>query len=244
MQSIPLLSQQHYKPKLKNEELICLIILFSSILTGFIGWELYGVAFEHIFSRYIVLLLAFVGGAAVGSTVGVVGGLILSLANVANLYQMSLLAFSGLLGGLLKEGNKTGVAFGLFIGSFLVSIYGDVASIYTTMAESMLAISLFYITPSKWVKQIATLVPGTSEYSEEEREYLKKMRNVTAKRVEQFSDVFAALSKSFMVNEQKKRYNQTVETDYLLSNVTEKMCQNCFMKKRCWQNEFDETYSL
>src|SRR5699024_11832180 len=88
MQSVPLLSQQYYKPKLKNEELICLIILFSSILTGFIGWELYGVAFEHIFSRYIVLLLAFVGGAAVGSTAGVVGGLILSLANVANLSQM------------------------------------------------------------------------------------------------------------------------------------------------------------
>lgn len=244
MQSIPLLSQQHYKPKLKNEELICLIILFSSILTGFIGWELYGISFEHIFSRYIVLLLAFVGGAAVGSTVGVVGGLILSLANVANLYQMSLLAFSGLLGGLLKEGNKTGVAFGLFIGSFLVSIYGDVASIYQTMAESMVAISLFYLTPHKWLKQIATLVPGTTEYSEEERQYLKKMRNVTARRVEQFSDVFAALSKSFMTNERKKRFDQTVETDYLLSNVTEKLCQNCFMKKRCWQNEFDETYSL
>lgn len=244
MQSIPLLSQQHYKPKLNNEELICLIILFSSILTGFIGWELYGISFEHIFSRYIVLLLAFVGGAAVGSTVGVVGGLILSLANVANLYQMSLLAFSGLLGGLLKEGNKTGVAFGLFVGSFLVSIYGNVASIYPTMAESMLAISLFYITPQKWLKTIATLVPGTSEYSEEERQYLQKMRNVTAKRVEQFSDVFAALSKSFMAKEQKKRLDQTIETDYLLSNVTEKLCQQCFMKKRCWQTNFDETYDL
>lgn len=244
MQSIPLLSQQHYKPKLKNEELICLIILFSSILTGFIGWELYGISFEHIFSRYIVLLLAFVGGAAVGSTVGVVGGLILSLANVANLYQMSLLAFSGLLGGLLKEGNKLGVSFGLFVGSFLVSIYGDATSIYSTMAESMLAISFFLLTPQKFLHFLATLVPGTSEYSEEERAYLRKMRNVTAQRVEQFSDMFAALSKSFMANEQKKRLDQTVETDYLLSNVTEKLCQNCFMKKRCWQNEFDRTYSL
>src|SRR5699024_8394423 len=46
------------------------------------------------------------------------------------------------------------------------------------------------------------------------------------------------------VNEQKKRIDDTLETDYLLSNVTEKVCQNCFMKKRCWQNEFDETYSL
>src|SRR5690625_1462465 len=90
MQSMPLLSPERYQPTLKNEEIICMIILIASILTGMIGWEMYGVAFEQVFSRYIVLLLAYVGGAAIGSTVGVVAGLILSLADVANLYQMSL----------------------------------------------------------------------------------------------------------------------------------------------------------
>ncbi|HLS23357.1 MAG TPA: stage II sporulation protein E [Pseudogracilibacillus sp.] len=244
MQSIPLISQQYYKPKLKNEELICLIILFSSILTGLIGWELYGLSFEHVLSRYVVLLLALAGGAAIGSTVGVVGGLILSLANIANLYQMSLLAFSGLLGGLLKEGKRTGVAFGLLVGSILVSLYGGVDSIYVTLIESILAIGLLYLTPQKWIRQVASYVPGTSEYSEEERKYLQKMRNVTAERVEQFSDMFAALSKSFMNQEQKKQLDHSIETDYYLSNVTEKICQQCFMKKRCWQKEFDETYTL
>src|SRR5699024_477895 len=92
MQSIPLLSPKRYNPTLKNEEIVCMIILIASILTGTIGWEIYGASMEQIFSRYFVLLLAFVGGAAIGSTVGVVAGLILSLANVANLYQMSLLA--------------------------------------------------------------------------------------------------------------------------------------------------------
>ncbi len=118
MQSIPLLSPQRYKPALKNEEIVCMIILIASILTGTIGWEVYNASIEQIFSRYFVLLLSFVGGAAIGSTVGVVAGLILSLANVANLYQMSLLAFSGLLGGLLKEGGKPGVSAGLLVGTF------------------------------------------------------------------------------------------------------------------------------
>src|SRR5690606_28644669 len=204
MQSIPLLSLKSYRMKLKNEELISLIILFSSILTGLIGWEVYGASLEHIFSRYIVLTLAFVGGAAIGTTVGVVCGLILSLADVANLYQMSLLAFSGLLGGLLKEGNKIGVSFGLLVGTFLVSLYGNVASIYVTMLESTVAILLFFLAPKTHLKQLAALVPGTSEYSEEERKYLQQMRNVTAERVEQFSEVFRALSKSFMTDEQKK----------------------------------------
>lgn len=244
MQSIPLLSLKSYRIKLKNEELISLIILFSSILTGLIGWEVYGASLEHIFSRYIVLTLAFVGGAAIGTTVGVVCGLILSLADVANLYQMSLLAFSGLLGGLLKEGNKIGVSFGLLVGTFLVSLYGNVASIYVTMLESTVAILLFFLAPKTHLKQLAALVPGTSEYSEEERKYLQKMRNVTAERVEQFSEVFRALSKSFMTDEQKKRLDDSVETDYLLSNVTEKVCEPCFMKKRCWQKRFDATYEL
>src|SRR5699024_10627249 len=34
------------------------------------------------------------------------------------------------------------------------------------------------------------------------------------------------------------------ETDYFLSAVTEKTCQECFMKRRCWQTHFDKTYSL
>src|SRR5699024_12779209 len=34
------------------------------------------------------------------------------------------------------------------------------------------------------------------------------------------------------------------ETDYFLSKVTESTCQRCFMKERCWQKEFDTTYSL
>lgn len=244
MQSVPLLFQSYYQPKLKNEELICLIILFSSILTGLIGWELYGLSIEHILSRYIVLVLALAGGAAIGSTVGVVGGLILSLANISNLYQMSLLAFSGLLGGLLKEGKKLGVSFGLLVGSVLVSLYGDASSFMFTILESVIAIALLYLTPMRLVERLASYVPGTSEYSEEEKKYLRKMRKVTAERVEQFSDMFAALSKSFMKQEQEFQADQSIETDYYLSNVTEKICQQCFMKKRCWQKEFDTTYNL
>ncbi|ASN03725.1 stage II sporulation protein E [Virgibacillus necropolis] len=247
MQSIPLLSQKKYKPTLKNEEIVCMIILLASILTGTIGWEIYDASMEQVFSRYFVLMLAFVGGAAVGSTVGVVAGLILSLANVANLYQMSLLAFSGLLGGLLKEGNKIGVSIGLFVGTFLVGIYGDSANLLPSILESSIAILLFFLTPASWFKKLSRYIPGTDEYTNEQEQYLQKVRNVTAKRVEQFSDVFEALSKSFQTveyspAEQDADYKR--ETDYFLSQVTEKTCQGCFMKNRCWQQQFDKSYSL
>jgi len=246
MQSIPLLSPKRYKPALKNEEIVCMIILIASVLTGMIGWQLYGASAEQIFSRYFVLLFAFIGGPAIGSTVGVVAGLILSLANVANLYQMSLLAFSGLLGGLLKEGKKIGTSIGLLVGTFLIGIYGDSVSLVPSLLESAIAISLFFLTPASWFSSISRYIPGTEEYTNEQEQYLQKVRNVTAKRVEQFSGVFQALSKSFAVPDTLQTDEQEArrETDYFLSQVTEKTCQNCFMKDRCWQKEFDHTYSL
>lgn len=246
MQSIPLLEPDRYKPNLKNEEIVCMIILIASILTGTIGWEIYGASIEQIFSRYFVLLFAFVGGAAIGSTVGVVAGLILSLANVANLYQMSLLAFSGLLGGLLKDGKKIGVSGGLLVGTFLVGIYGSASTITPSVIESLFAIGLFLLTPASWFKALSRYIPGTEEYTNEQEQYLQKVRDVTAKRVEQFSDVFEALSKSFAKSEEyhsEDSYSRR-ETDYFLSKVTERTCQKCFMKERCWEKSFDTTYSI
>ncbi|MBP1970382.1 stage II sporulation protein E [Virgibacillus natechei] len=246
MQSIPLLSPKRFKPTLKNEEIVCMIILIASILTGTIGWEIYGASLEQVLSRYFVLLLAFIGGAAIGSTVGVVAGLILSLANVANLYQMSLLAFSGLLGGLLKEGKKPGVAVGLLVGTFLIGIYGSADTLVPALMESLIAIILFFLTPASWVRSLSRYIPGTQEYTSEQEQYLQKVRNVTAKRVEEFSNVFGALSKSFAPSSvtMQDEKDTSRETDYYLSQVTEKTCQTCFLKDRCWQKQFDQTYSM
>lgn len=246
MQSIPLLSPNRYKPALKNEEIVCMIILIASILTGTIGWVIYGAAVEQIFARYFVLVFAFVGGAAIGSTVGVVVGLILSLANVANLFQMSLLAFSGLLGGLLKEGRKVGVAAGLIVGTFLIVIYGESFTLIHSLTESLVAIFLFFLTPASWFTNISRYIPGTEEHAKEQQQYSLKVRDVTAKRVKQFSGVFDALARSFAVVDSnpssdlaKKR-----DTDQFLSQVTERTCQSCFMKERCWEKDFDTTYQL
>ncbi|SDK60632.1 stage II sporulation protein E [Sediminibacillus albus] len=246
MQSVPLLSPKRYKPALKNEEIVCMIILLASILTGTIGWEIQGASIEQITSRYLVLLLAYVGGADIGSTVGVVAGLILSLANVASLYQMSLLAFSGLLGGLLKDGKKVGVSIGLIVGTLMIGVYGKgIESLLPSLLETFMAVILFICTPQSWVKKLSRYIPGTMEHSMEQEQYLQKVRDVTANRVEQFSHVFEALSRSFVQQQQSPVEEEYLkETDYFLSNVTEKTCQSCFKKDRCWAQNFDKTYGL
>lgn len=246
LQSVPLLSFRKRKQSLKTEEVICFIILIASVLTGTIGWEAYSLSAENVMSRYLVLLFAFVAGATIGSTVGVVTGLILSLANVASLYQMSLLAFSGLLGGLLKEGKKVGVSIGLLIGTLLIGLYGEGSNqLLSTVYESLMAIFIFLFTPSSLTVKIAKHIPGTPEHSQEQLQYLRKIRDITANRVAQFSSVFQALSNSFTPNSEHLRTdeeNTEQELDYFLSNVAEQTCQTCFKKELCWGPNFSKTY--
>ncbi|MDQ0220888.1 stage II sporulation protein E [Peribacillus cavernae] len=245
IQCIPLLSVKKRTQALKTEEIVSVIILLASVMTGTIGWAIYDLSIEHILSRYLVLLFGLAGGAAIGSTVGVVTGLIFSLASIASLYQMSLLAFSGLLGGLLKEGKKMGVSFGLLIATLLIGLYGEGSNnIMLTMYESFSSVLLFLLTPSSIIGKIAKHIPGTSEHSNEQQQYMRRMRDVTAQRVTQFSNVFEALSDSFTQIDERGQAEEEdeKELDYFLSNVTEKTCQVCFKKEQCWSNNFDTTY--
>ncbi|WP_409296424.1 stage II sporulation protein E [Peribacillus sp. SCS-26] len=244
-QSIPLISIRRKAHSFKTEEVISIIILLASVMTGTIGWTIYGLSMEHILSRYLVLLFALSGGAAIGSTVGVVTGLIFSLANVSSLYQMSLLAFSGLLGGLLKDGKKIGASLGLGVATLLIGLYGEgVTNLALTLYETLAAITLVMLTPSELILKIAKHIPGTAEYSNEQQLYMRKVRDVTAKRVSQFSNVFEALSNSFShvdgpIEEDR---DEEKRVDYLLSNVTEKTCQTCHRKEHCWTRNFNYTY--
>lgn len=244
LQSIPLISARKYKQTLKVEEIICIMILLASVMTGLVGVSFQNLQAEHIFSRYIVLLFAFIGGSSIGSTVGVVTGLILSLANVGNLYHMSLLAFSGLLGGLLREGQKIGTAVGLLIGSVLISLYGQGSSdLMITLIESLIAILLFLLTPKAITGRLAKHIPGTAEHAQEQQQYVRKIRDVTAHRVDQFSQVFQALSESFATFYSKEEpVDAERETDLFLSSITENTCQHCYKKEKCWVDNFDKTY--
>ncbi|MEH7546996.1 stage II sporulation protein E [Neobacillus bataviensis] len=245
LQSIPLLTLNKRRQLLKTEEIVCLIIMLASILSGTIGWKVYDMSIEHIMSRYLVLVFSFIAGATVGSTVGVVTGLIFSLASVSSFYHMSLLAFSGVLGGLLKEGKKIGVSIGLFIATLLIGMYGEgEGSILQTVLETLSAIFLFLLTPQVFTSRLAKYIPGTPEHTAEQQKYMRKMRDVTAQRVSQFSGVFHALSKSFSQMEvmQEEEENDR-EMDYFMSNVTERTCQTCFKKEQCWAKNFNTTYA-
>ncbi len=246
LQAVPVftLTRKHYS--LKHEEIICLIILLASVMTGTVGWLIGPVTLEHVLSRYLILLFALVGGAPLGASVGVITGLILSLANSSAIYQMSLLAFAGMLAGLLKEGNRMAVSLGMLLGSSILSIYiGNQAEILNSTYESLVAVLLFILTPRGVLQLLAKYVPGTQENMKSQHDYAKRVRDITADRVEKFSEVFRQLSRSFrQITAETEPMKKEEEIGHFMNSVANRSCASCWKRDQCWDEKFYQTYKF
>ncbi|MDP4099193.1 stage II sporulation protein E [Paenibacillus sp. P96] len=243
IQAIPLLTHSKRSGQLKNEEILCLIILLASMMTGAVGWTLQGLSVDHVLSRYLILVFALVGGATLGASVGVITGLILSLADMGAVVQMSLLAFSGLLSGMLRDGRKPAVALGMLLGSSILSIYLDGSGdVMRSTWESCAAILLFLLTPKSLFHWIGRFIPGTQEHARSQHEYAKRIRDLTAERVSRFSEVFRQLSRSFQQVSAREGTAGDGEMGHFMNAVAESTCASCFKREQCWDKKFMQTY--
>lgn len=244
IQALPIITLSRKNYQLKNEEIVCLIILLASVMTGTIGWQEGPLSMEHVLSRYLILLFACVGGAPFGASVGVISGLILSLADMNALFQMSLLAFSGMLAGMLKEGRRIGVAIGMLIGSSILSIYmGDQVEVMNSTWESLAAAALFLLTPKGILQTLAKYVPGTQEHLKSQQDYARRIRDATANRVEQFSQVFLQLARSFrQLTSDNLSLQKEDDVGHFMNDVAARSCANCHRRTKCWEESFYQTY--
>lgn len=249
VQALPVLTMSKRNYTLRVDEMICLMILLASMMTGAVGWTVQGMQLDHILSRYFVLLFALVGGAPLGASVGVVLGLILGLAEPSSLSQMSVLAFSGLLAGLLREGKRWAVAFGMLLGTAILSVYiGPPEQVMVSTWETIAAAALFLLTPKSICRTLAKYVPGTTEHTNSQHEYAKRMRDMTAERVQQFSKVFDQLSQSFKQAAPAAASDMPLSEEEAAKGVIEAAsvvtCGACPRRQACWGRKSVQTMTM
>lgn len=245
IQAVPIVTLKKKKNKLKSEEIICLMITLASVMTGTVGWSVHSISLEHVLSRYLILLFALVGGAPLGASVGVITGMILSLADVNAVYQMSLLAFAGMLAGLLKEGRRLAVAFGMLIGTSLLTVYiGNQSEVIHSTIESGIALFFFLLTPGGLIRLLSVYVPGTAEHVVSQQDYARRVRDATAGRVEQFSEVFRQLACSFKPISLNQEVEHEEKVGHFMNSIAEQSCKTCWKQNECWDRKFYQTYKL
>lgn len=241
LQALPLLVHRGFGFAISHEELVAFLIVLGSLLTGMLGVDVGGISLGHIVSRGFLLLLAHAGGATVGATAGVLLGLVMGLGDLSYLEQLSLLAFSGLLGGLLRPVGKAGTSLGFFLGAALFTLLRDTPEVlWSSTIASLWALGLFWLVPEAVERSIARLIPGSPSYLEEEELHFREVRAAAAERIRRFADLFARIGTR--LGEGRPADAEERKTEALVGSVARRVCHTCFRREICWKKEFEDTY--
>ncbi len=244
--ALPLMNRKKKSVQLRQEEWVGVMILAACLLVGMSGWTVYGMEVTDVLTRYIVLLAALTGGVALGTSAGVVAGMMLTLSDLGAAGEIGMLALGGLLAGLIREGGKTAVVFGLLLGTSVLALFSSDASMALASAWAAVAAAvLFFFTPRTATDALSAYVPGTSHYAKNQREYAQKVRDLTAERVARFSEVFRQLSGSFrQITDAGEKARQKRDFDHFAGVVHDKVCASCHRRDKCWDAQFFQTYKL
>ena len=96
--------------------------------------------------------------------------------------------------------------------------------------------------PGILLPAVARYIPGTAEHESSRQEYIRRLRDVTAAKVEQFAELFNELSRSFREDDRRGRREEEAQLNYFLSEVMEGSCKMCRRYQQCWEKEFVKTY--
>ncbi|RIE01682.1 stage II sporulation protein E [Cohnella faecalis] len=245
--ALPVLTRKRKSLPLRHEEWIGLTILLACLMTGMTGWTVLGIAVAAVLTRYVVLISALAGGPALGTTVGVVSGVIIGLSDSAAASEIGLLAFGGLMAGLLREGGKAAVVFGLMLGTSVLALYtGDGTIAMVSTWASVAGSLLLLVTPKGWIEAVARTVPGTNGHAQTQQEYAQKVRDLTAERVARFSEVFRQLSRSFrQMTQHGESVRQDRDFEHFVGAVHKQACAACHKRAACWDGQqYVQTYAL
>jgi len=242
LQMPPLLSKVRPQNPLRADEVIALIILLASVLTGLHGIQIASVSVEGIRASYVVFLFAVIGGAGIGGAVGAVTGVVLALGSAPLSSLIGVFSFGGVLAGLLKDGRRYLVGLGFLVGTTVLSLYmSSPTAVEQGFAETLLALGLFWLTPEALLGRLSRLVPGTAQHWSSQQDHARRIKTLMTDRIEDVSTVFSQLAISFQELTEPSRpvnvaLHQTVDI------TVHELCRHCRRYEKCWSVDLYDTY--
>lgn len=229
---------------LSGEEIICLSIFLSLMVLGIRSEGILGLSLRNTSAVFLILLVSAIGGAGIGASMGITVGFVLSLAGVPNPVLIANLAVCGLMGGTFKALGRSGTALAFLLANGLMTFYIN-QSTYVILPfwEIVAASALLLLCPVKALDLLKQYLDYSAARSREQQYYVKRMQELTAGRLKEFSQVFCHLSKVFgRISERTSAAGQD-ELSRLFDLVTEQVCKTCALHRACWQRDFYNTYS-
>ncbi|MEF9992102.1 MAG: stage II sporulation protein E [Peptostreptococcaceae bacterium] len=228
-----------------SEEIVALTIIITFSIIGIGNINILGISIRNILATMTILILSITGGAALGSASGVIIGLVYFVNNLTTSMYMGIYAFAGLIAGGFNKVNKYLSIAGYILGWSLIYIYtSGSGSNMMEIRDILIASILVILIPDNFIQQIEKFIKGTSGVDDGAEDYLERSREITNNRLRGMYKTYADLANTFDRIREKEKILDQKDIAHIIDMVHHDECKKCGMKRRCWENKFNYTYTM
>lgn len=227
-----------------NEEMISSVIMLSIAVTGVSDISIFSLSIMDILGVFLILFFAYTRGISMATVIGVSIGLISSMSKVDMPYIISIFAISGLLAGVFKDIGKIGIILGFTLGNLIMSFYINGFSTEIIGFKEMIIASIIFFLVSKKVSGASNkIIIGSDRGYLVEDVYSNRIKDITFRRLNEFSSVFKELSDILKKVSYRENILEENDISSLMDSISSEICGNCSMNRICWKNDFYNTYN-
>lgn len=243
--TIDVLSRGQKRRILSNEEIICISIFISLIIVGFWDGRRLPISLRNIFAVYTILLSSYIGGAGVGASIGITVGFVLSLAGISDAVFIGCLGICGLMAGTFKDLGRITSGVSFIIANALITFYINQSTYAIIPLRDIIGGSLLLmVTPNYIIEYIRQFFDASIMRNRDQIFYIRRMQDMIAGRLKEFSSVFNQLSRTFSkISDGANHEGGSQEVSNIVDRIVDQACLDCSLYKRCWDIEFYRSYN-
>lgn len=219
-----------------NEELISLLILAVTALYGLPRQADMIFSISGTLSYFMILFMGYRYGASTGAIAGAAGGILLALTG-ENMVVVGICCLLGVCAGTLRK-------MGRFVSGGLYLLVGVLLAVYSLkdlygiieLRAMLSAVILFFAIPRRVIHCVEEDIPEREEDSFAKED----VRALANHQLEDFSDAFRRLSKSFE-NEMEEKGLSEERLEDIFAQLSRDTCNECINCKYCWNRHYEET---
>ena len=238
-----ILTAQRRRNIISGEDMIALSLVLGAVIAGASDIYVGGMSLRFFLCLYVLFVVSFKGGPAMGASTGMLLGLMLHLVGFWAVSMAVVLGLGGMGGGFMKKYGRPQVmagvlAIGLAAMYMLAAYQLSFALVYAAIAAGL----LFMLTPQGFhFNMVSAVNPGFDTASE----YIDKIKEETIHRLGAFASAFEKLGITFSgLSVPAKTTLNKKDVAHLIDDLAARACQSCEHHKDCWEENFYDTYRM
>ncbi len=228
------------KKVLASEDMLSLAILLGAVMAGASDIHFGNIALRQFMAAWLILMVAYKGGGALGAAVGLLVGIMLYVVGFDDMAAVIAYATAGLCAGVFKNKDKPWVIGGFWAGMMAVTAYLSGVLLSRGALFSLGAGSLlFFLMPARFYFHINASIDPVIDNAQL---YIDRVREITTDRLMAFSEAFARLARTFGGLCEKRTALNQQDVSRLIDDIANKTCADCDNITHCWEGQFYDTY--